>query len=266
MGIHPFDAATAVAAVGPDRWRTRLDPDWFGTAAPHGGHLAAQLLAAIVAHAGDAELSPRSLTVHFTSPGAPGELEIATRLERAGRNLSTLSASATQGGRAVALALAAVGRDREGPELRDAAFPRVPAARELAEPSEWTRETDAAVRQHYELRSAIGRPHSGEAAHAGGWVRPNRPRPADHLLTTALSDLWYPAVLVTLPERVPTTTVELTVNFLAAVDGLRDDGWYLTRFAIPAAADGYFREEGEVWGEDGRLLARSSQLAVFLSR
>ena len=71
-------------------------------------------------------------------------------------------------------------------------------------------------------------------------------------------------MLVPVREHVPTTTVELTVNFLAPPAGLPDDGWYLTRFAVPAAVDGYFREEGEVWGSDGRLLARSSQLATFL--
>jgi enoyl-CoA hydratase/carnithine racemase len=75
--VHPFDAATAVLAAGPARWRAPLDRDWFGTAAPgtaapHGGHLAAQLLAAMIRHAGDPELSPRALTRPLDQRRRPG--------------------------------------------------------------------------------------------------------------------------------------------------------------------------------------------------
>ena len=44
MVAHPFLRATGVVQAGPARWRAVLDPDWFGSAAPHGGHLAASLL------------------------------------------------------------------------------------------------------------------------------------------------------------------------------------------------------------------------------
>lgn len=231
---------------------------------PHGGHLAAQLLAAMAGHAGDGGLSARSLTIHFTSAAEPGEMEIATAVERSGRSLSTLSARATQDGRLVALALAALGRDRDGPDLQDASFPDVPHPEELDAPPHAG--ISAPVRDHYDMRFAGGLPHEGGAASSGGWIRPTVPRAPDDLLTTALADLWIPAVLVPLSERIPTTTVELTINFLAPPGGLPDDGWYLTWFGVPVAAHGYFREEGEVWGGDGRLLARSSQLGAFLMR
>jgi hypothetical protein len=139
----------------------------------------------------------------------------------------------------------------------------VPAPRDLRGPSERARARGPGVSRHYDIRYAIGPPRSGGPAYAGGWVRPSRPRLPDHLLTTALADLWMPAVFVSLRERMATSTVELTVNYLAPVNGLAKDGWYLTLFSAPAAGHGYFREEGGVWGEDGRLLARSSQLAVF---
>src|SRR5437763_1037364 len=76
------------------------------------------------------------------------------------------------------------------------------------------------VGDHYERRFAIGRPFEGGPARAGGWIRLLRPRPADHLLTTALADIWMPAVLVSLPSVVPSTTVELTIDYLAAADGV----------------------------------------------
>jgi acyl-CoA thioesterase len=266
VSSHPFDQATAVAAMDDHRWRSPLDAAWFGGLAPHGGHLAAQLLRAIRCEAPDVELRPRSLTIHFTSRGEPGELEIETSTERAGRSLSTCSARATQGGRLVALALAALGRDRVGPRLQDARMPEVPAPDALPGPSERARGMAPQVWAYYETRFAIGKPFSGGPARAGGWIRPKEPRPPDDLMTTALTDMWMPPVFMSLDSPsyyVP--TVELTVNYLDPPQG-PPDVWYLTVFEAPAAGSGYFREEGEVWTEDGRLLARSSQLGVFRPR
>jgi len=265
-GPHPFDVATGVRAVAPHRWRAPADPDWFGGGAPHGGHLAAQLLRAARLEAVDPALVPRSLTVHFTSRADAGELEVETALERRGRTLSTVSVRATQSGRLIALALAALSCDRPGPRYRDAAMPGVPPPEELPAPSPRARTAGPRASDHYELRFAIGRPLSGEPARAGGWIRLREPRRPDHLLTTALTDMWMPAVFTRLTERIGTSTVELTVNFVDGAEDLADDGWFLTVFEAPAAEGGFFREEGEVWAAGGRLLARSSQLGVFVDR
>ena len=68
---------------------------------------------------------------------------------------------------------------------------------------------------------------------------------------------------VTLEEPLWSTTVELTVNYIADAERLNDDAWFLTVFTTPAAQMGFYREEGEVWTDGGQLLARSSQLALF---
>lgn len=262
---HPFEAATAVWPDGPGRWRTRLDPEWFGSAAPHGGHLAAQLLRAMQNEAEDPELAARSLTVHFLSAGRPGELEIETRVERAGRSLTALSARATQQGRLVAAALGQLGRARQGPDLLDVAPPELPTPDDAPAPSERARALRPPVMQHYEMRFGFGAPRSGEPPRSGGWLRPARRRSGDDLLTTALTDTWMPSMYVALVDPVPTTTVELTINFLAPSQGLPADLWYLAAFQTVAASDGYYREEGEIWAENGPLLARCSQLGVFLT-
>jgi acyl-CoA thioesterase len=260
---HPFDVATAVAPAGPGHWTTPLDPDWFG-AGPHGGHLAAQLLRAMLAEAGDEGLTPRTLTVHFLTRGEPGELLVETTVERMGRSLATVTARGLQGERLVALAVAALGRDRDGPALGHATMPQVPPPGDLRGPSQRAHQAMPPFARQYELRYGVGAPGSGEPQ-TGGWIRPIVPRDPDHLLTTALTDTWMPSVFAALQERIPTTTVELTVNYLAPATGIPADAWYLTMFTAPASAAGYFREEGEIWSPDGRLLVRSSQLAVFLA-
>jgi acyl-CoA thioesterase len=262
-GAHPFDEATSVNPAGEHRWLTPLDPTWFG-AGPHGGHLAAQMLRAMQAEVADAELTPRTLTTHFLTRGEPGELLVETTVERLGRSLATVSARGLQDGRIVALAVAALGRKRRGPELGGATMPDVPPPSELRGPSERARAFAPPFGRHYEMRYGVGAPRTGGDPRTGGWIRPVIPRDPDHLLVTALTDTWMPSVFVTLQEQIPTTTVELTVNYLGRLDGLARDAWFLTMFEAPGSTDGYFREDGEVWSEDGRLLARSSQLAVFL--
>lgn len=252
-----------MTAVSPHRWLAPADPRWFGFAGPHGGHLAAQLLRAMVLEAADPELGPRSLTVHFASRARPGDMEVETRIERRGRSMSTAWARATQGDRVVALAMAALASPRRGPAFREIAMPDVPPPDQLSPPPLYSRPGPRA-RDNYEMRVAIGQPLSGEAARTGGWIRLCEPRPPDHLLTTALADMWMPAVIIRLRERVPTTTVELTVNYLDDPDGLPDDAWFLATFEAPVVQGGFVREEGTVWGPDGQVLARCSQLAAFL--
>ena len=261
---HPFEQATAVSADGPGRWQAVLDPDWFGSLAPHGGHLAAQLLRAMQSEVADPELTARSLTVHFHAAGRPGPFTVQVSVERAGRNLTALSARATQDGVTLALALGVLGRPRQGPELIGAKRRAIPAPEALRGPSEHTQGQLPPVIAHYELRYAYGAPRSGGDPGTGGWVRPRVPLAPDDVLSTALSDTWMPSVYVAMAEPEATTTVELTVNFLASPTGLAPDGFYQVGFRTPAAGEGYFREEGEIWGADGRLIARVSQLAVFL--
>jgi acyl-coenzyme A thioesterase PaaI-like protein len=261
---HPFVRATEVVAEGSSRWTAQLDPDWFGSVAPHGGHLAAQVLQAMLAETDSPELTARSLTIHFLTAGRPGPFTIEVRIERAGRSLSAVSARAVQNGDTLAVAMAALGRPRRGPELRAATRRAIPPPGELPGPSSGADARLPPVMGHYELRYAFGAPRSGEDPASGGWVRPRLPLTPSDVLTTALSDTWMPSVYVALENPEMTTTVELTVNYLASPASLAQDGWYQVGFWTPEAGEGYFREEGEIWGADGRLLARCSQLAVFL--
>src|SRR5581483_11486803 len=137
--MSTFDEATAVVADGPRRWRSPLDPDWFGSVSPHGGHVAAQLLRAGMLEVGDERFQPRTLTVHYTSRGVPGELAIETTVERQGRTLHTVTMRGTQGGRLIALGIAAFALDRPGPELREARMPEVPPPEALQGPTYRTR-------------------------------------------------------------------------------------------------------------------------------
>src|SRR5918996_4677005 len=102
-----FDLATAVEPLGDGAYAAVMDTGWWVMRGPNGGYVAAVLLRALAAAAGDGGRSPRSLTVHYTAPPVEGPVRIEVRVERRGRSLTSLSARMTQDGNLVALALAA---------------------------------------------------------------------------------------------------------------------------------------------------------------
>ena len=76
----------------------------------------------------------------------------------------------------------------------------------------------------------------------------------------ALTDAWLPTVFsrITAPASAP--TVDLTIHFRSPPPQRPEP--CLVVFRSWLATDGFFDEEGEVWSEDGSLLAQSRQLAL----
>ena len=81
----------------------------------------------------------------------------------------------------------------------------------------------------------------------------------DALAVPLVMDSWPPAIFSTfLGGGAP--TIELTVHWR----GRPQAAWHLARFTSSLLAGGYVEEDGELWGQDGRLVAQSRQLARFL--
>jgi acyl-CoA thioesterase len=257
-----FAHDTAVELLGNGRYSTRLDTGWWIQRGPNGGYLAAILLRAIRAEVADDARATRSFTVHYLRPPVEGAAEVDVRIERTGRSLSTVTARLLQGGETAAIAIAALGTDRVGAvDFDDTVMP------EVAPPDRCpTMPQPAAIsipmRERYESRLAIGADLFGEGrtARTGGWMRLADGEPLDELVVVALTDAWPPAVFTrsTTPMAVP--TIDLTVHLRHPVAD--PGGWCLVAFQTRLSGSGYLEEDGEVWSEDGKLLALSRQLAV----
>nr|MDQ3293609.1 thioesterase family protein [Actinomycetota bacterium] len=113
-----------------------------------------------------------------------------------------------------------------------------------------------------DLRLAIGGELFVESAEAltGGWIRLADGEPADGLALVAMTDAWPPAAFTRVATRMAAPTVDLTVHVRRPDPA--PDGWFLVVFRTTLAADGYLEEDGQLWSEDGRLLAQSRQLAL----
>jgi len=262
---HRFDTDTAVWQTGDGALETRIDPGWWVVAGPNGGYVAALLLRGLALAQGDPKRTPRSLTIHYTSPPEAGPAAIETRIERAGRSLSSVSGRLVQGGKLRALALAAFAPELAGPEFVEASLPEVLPPERCA-----ALEPRIEIHQRYEQRWAIGSlPFSaGDRALGGGWIRFREPRALDAFAVAAFTDAFPPAVfsrLADLSLKGGVPTVDLTIHFRTALPelGLSPDAWVLAVFRSRLARRGFVEEDGEIWSRDGVLIAQSRQLALL---
>jgi acyl-CoA thioesterase len=258
-----FERDTAVEALGGGTFRGRVVPAWFTPRGANGGFLAAIVLRAIMDSELEAERAPRSLTLHYLRPPAEGELLITVTEERRGRQLTTYSARAEQDGRLCILALAALSKDfptslNYGERMPQAAPPNGLVVRDDPKLPP--------IAHRFATQNAIGHPpfSGADEALTGGWIAfaGDEPSPLGPPALALLSDAWLPAPFVLLRDFVGVPTIDLTIHFRARSEGLT--GPALAVFRSRTAAEGFFEEDGELWSQDGTLLAQSRQLGPVI--
>ena len=262
-----FENDTAVQRVDNGRYGATIDPKWWVLRGPNGGYVAAILQRAMTEAVGDPRRSARSLTVHFLAPPAAGPVEIHTRIDREGRSLTSTSARLVQDGQLIATAVGAFSAGRRAIEYSELAMPDVPGPDQvpinLAEGA-------PSHAQMFDWRPAIGQvPFAmGDTAITGGWFRLKEPQLADPVVVASYADGWFPALFFRTREPVGVPTIDLTIHFRSGLPlpDARPEDHYLVVFRAPLSHDGFVVEDGEIWSQDGRLVAQSRQLAVVLSR
>ena len=270
-----FEADTAVALVrqagARSRFAAEVSPDWRAGRGPHGGYLAAILLRAMTLAVGDPARAPRSLTIHYARAPQPGPVSVETVIERAGRSLSTVSARMEQEGRLTALVLGAFSVPWSGPEIDDMPMPPVAPARAPGPPRCGTSEGREIppMAAHITLQPRFGgRPFSGEEQpmEFGGWLGHAEERASDALSLVFFVDALIPDPFMRLPEPNAAPTIDLTVHFRCApaAPGAGTERLCLARTRCRLIHEGFFEEDGILWGADGRVLAQSRQLALLL--
>jgi len=248
-----FVEATTPEAVGDGRHRLHFDRDWWIALGPNGGFVAAGIVRAMEAELGAPERLLRSLTVHYPAAPREGDAEVAVRLERTGRSMSTVSARLTQGDRLLALALGAFAAPYDSPIAYDeVAMPDVAAPAAMPEP----RDGPTPFQKHWRLEPAVG--EHGRAI-TGGWMEPAVESPVDSALVVALADTWIPAPF-TIHGMFGAPTIDLSVHIRATLPLAPQP--VLGVFRSDLARDGLFEEDGRLWAPDGTLIAHSRQLAL----
>ncbi|AKF06156.1 thioesterase family protein [Sandaracinus amylolyticus] len=266
--ISELDGDTAIEPIGPlhegrSRFATTLTDRWSIGTAPNGGYLAvvaARALGAVLPHP-----DPFSASTHFLSPARPGPAEIAVEIVRAGKGHSTGEARLFQEGREVLRMIATFGDlgalDASAPTAVTSAPPELPPIEscERSRPAP----SVASIGERLDIAIAPGTlswlsgAHN-ERAELAGWVRLRDGRAPDALSLLFFADAFPPPVLNLSVVRTPwVPTLELTVHVRARPA----PGWLRASFRTRALMHGYLEEDGEIWDEQGTLVAMSRQLA-----
>jgi acyl-CoA thioesterase len=258
-----FEQDTRVSEIDAGVFEGHVNRDWWIVFGPNGGFIAAMIVKAMAAAVDDHARRARSLTVHYTAAPAEGPVRIRTRVERAGRSLTTVSARMEQDGRLIALAIGAYSKQRRAAlEFDDVPAPDVPPPDQV--PVVPPQPQMPPFSRQWELRYAVGKaPFGGEQTSTltGGWIKPLDDHPVDAALVAQLTDAWLPAVFIRLTEPNAVPTIDLTIHFRAELPLPAD--YVLVTFESRLSAGGFVEEDGLIWSRDGKLIAHSRQLALL---
>lgn len=264
-----LDVDTFLSPTSQGRYSGELSERWNVGVGMNGGYLAVFCLRAVLAESTLPD--PLSMTVHFLSRPRPGPAEVHLRALRLGRGHATYSFDLVQGSDIRVTGLALTGRRRQAGRLDFApSRPLGPGPDESTPLSRclqpgghaplWDRlETRVASPDDvFFLRSEAGQ------ASTGGWTRLGDGRPTGALCVPLFLDCWPPAVFsrTMRPDAAGAPTLELTVHWRNWVP----TGWLRARFHSGQFAGGYVEEDGELWSQDGSLVAQSRQLARYDGR
>lgn len=262
---YELDVDTALRRLADGRYEGTVTDRWTVAGGPNGGYVAALALRGVLAES--VLPDPLTMTVHYLARPVTGPIDVLVETLRVGRGHTTLSVRLVQD-EVKAAGLVTLGRLRAptdhdfAPDPPDFGAGPNEAVALLERPgmdgaSLWGR-----------LDRRVGRPgdvmflrdEPGEAF-TGGWTRLADGRPADALCVPLFLDCWPPAVFsrTMVPSPTGAPTIELTVHWRQRLG----PGWHNARFTTRLVAGGYMDEEGELWSEDGRLVADSRQLARY---
>jgi acyl-CoA thioesterase len=261
-----LDIDTALTGVGAGAYEGRLVDRWNVGAGMNGGYLAAFCLKGVLASSSLPD--PLSMTIHYLSRPLPGLATVQVSAMRQGRGHATYRFDLLQDGDARATGLILMGRNRPPGQLDFAPPPPdVPPPEKCSVVKRWALEGESTT-LFGRLEQRVARSNDffffmsepGEAE-AGGWTRLADGRPSDVLCGALFLDVWPPAVFSrTLRAGVAgAPTLELTVHWRNAIS----PGWLYVRTKTDLYAGGYVDEKGELWSQDGILLAESRQLARY---
>ena len=260
-----FAEATSVTKIGKGHYTGEIETGWDIMEITNGGYLMAMAGRAMADASNGRHLV--SLTGHFMNPGRAGTAEIELENLKEGRSYTTARAVLSSAGKpllSVTGSLANPTSTDTSPSLLSGSPPSLPV------PEDCTRATssDSApfpppIVDRVDLRvhpddagGALGNP-TGTAMFRG-WFRLLDGELIDELGVILSSDIFPPAIFNTDHPMAWTPTLDLTVH-------IRNPGpheWLACKFQTRFVTGGFLEEDGEIWDEEGNLVALSRQLAV----
>jgi len=265
-GLHPFDAAIALQPLREGEAQGHTSPAYANFIGPYGGITAAQAMQAVLR---DPRLlgEPIALTVNYAAALADGPFIARTRPARTNRSTQHWIVELMQGEDTVVTATVMTAARRETWSGHEAGMPDVPRPADVPR----TPRQGVAWLNRYDMRFLTGfvpRKWEGQGdaeSLTRLWLRDEPLRPLDFAALTAMADTFFPRIWLRRAKQTPVGTVTMTVYFHADGAQLAATGtqYLLAQARGQGFRNGYFDHAGQLWNEQGDLLATTHQVVYF---
>jgi acyl-CoA thioesterase len=267
MSLHLFDQAITLSGE-PNHRKNTISPAYQNMVGPFGGVTAATLLNAVLTHP-DVVGSPVSMTVNYLGPIQSDTISIKPKIVKTNRSNQHWLVEVYADDEMVLTSLMIFGIRVESWSDTDLNFPDAPPVDELS-----SMPTDMLPPwpSQYDMRFVKGNPFaepkpttsepSSESLH---WTCDKPARKLDYPSLAAMCDVFFPRLFVHQRAVVPVGTVSLTIYFHVASDALENvqSPWVLAHARAGKFTNSYFDHTGEIWSQDGSLLATTNQMAYY---
>ena len=261
--MSSLEDSLAINTSAPQRLTARADPDYEANTGMFGGWTSALLLKAVLNHS-DANGSASAMTVNFIERIAPGETVLlsATRLGGS-RSLAhwRCDVRREQDGALLATAAVVLANRRDTEQAIDFVMPDAPPPQDLPlshPPGLFGRQVETRV---IEGAPPFNRPDMRSLS----WIREESGRPVDAIQLAFLSDVYAPRVFSISDGPRPSSTVTLSITFLAGQSELAavGDDYVLSEVEGTRIEQAQVGSRSRLWSPQGTLLATSEQLCWF---
>jgi len=262
--MHPFDQAVDLRETSPYRYQGQIPQSYGNMIGPFGGVIVAVILNGIMRHK-ERQGDPVSITVNFAGPIEDAPFELTVCPSRTNRSNQHWTAELTQGSQVAATATAVLATRRDTWMMSEASSPTAPPPEDI---ESWSAPVGPEWINRYDFKFVHGElTLTGPAKDSESllWVRDMPERPLDFLSLAAISDVFFPRIIVLRQELGVASTVSITTHFHADSSSLAHQA---SRPILGAARGqrfyrGYFDQVAELWSDDRELLASSTQMVYF---
>ena len=241
-----------------------IDASWGQGRSVFGGLSAALVLSHIEAQTGLKDKDLRSLNVHFCAPIMGEEnCELTYQVLSQGKSTHQIQGQLIQNGQVKTQLMACFGAKRASSARikheRESELPAIQTAFKFP----YLKGVTPELVQKIDMRlTSKDMPFSGsDESQVHGWMRfEDQPEAFSDAAILALIDAWPPAILTTLSQPAPASTITWNIEFIQprAAIGKEDHLYYDCQ--VIQAELGYAHTEGRVYHPNGELLALSRQL------
>lgn len=265
--MSAFADETAAVRVGDDVWTVDLSTNWDIGDSANGGYAMSPVLGALREVTGLPDAL--SVTTHFLRPVQGGGAgRISTELVRRGRTVSVARGTLHHAGSTRLVVTAALG-DLDAPAATDGPTielgpPAIPGPDDCLRRSGDLQGVDLPIAARIDVRIPPDRMAAGRSddALSEGWIRLCDGTPPSSATLPLFADAFPPSLFSRFGRVGWVPTIELTVH----VRRRPAPGWIQARFECDDLVDGRMIETGTLWDSTGRIVARSRQLGLLLTR